>query len=332
MDIRLESIPNGAVVWQYLLTNTTFDEQELELVGDMIAAAHHGSELANKIRNTPGKMDAERKSDLSVVTLADTSVQKFYQSFLPVKHVARSRGEEKVDAAQVPDAEDSELEFIFDPVDGTTNFSAGAVPGGFHDQISCSSLGLYKKGEPYIGVVRNLDRPVTYFAVAGKGAYVFDGERVIELTINKNQNVPLEEISKKPVIGVGHLEVRGLRDAIINEFKRFTKEKQIGGTTREMGSVAYELCQVAGGSYQVFAVQCNEWDYAAALLVAKESGAGTYARKANTGNGEKMDSVIAAHRDVFPGLQKIMENPQLAALRSPATAPRPPRGTAEAAK
>ena len=63
--------------------------------------------------------------------------------------------------------QESDYEWIIDPIDGTVNF-AHAIP------ICCTSIGLRHKGEMILGAVYNPIMKELFTAEKGKGAYLND--------------------------------------------------------------------------------------------------------------------------------------------------------------
>jgi myo-inositol-1(or 4)-monophosphatase len=279
----------------------TVAEPERELLNAIFAATQEAIQIADTIRSNPGDMHIARKADNSIAGEADTGIQALYQRRLWERFGGSFLGEEE--GGTLPDTKNTGLQWIIDPVDGTTNFSAGVVPGGFAAvPLSCTSVALEKDGKPYLAVVRNLDTGLTFFAQAGKGAYVFDGRQCHALTANKE--LPFDVISQKPAIGFGHLP-QGQESALKEAFRKITHERNIGGSTRIFGSAAYELCLVAAGGLSAYASDAYPWDYKAAALIAEESGAALTIHPPAAENGRA--TVLAAHSDIATQLAEILQ-------------------------
>lgn len=112
-------------------------------------------------------MDIMQKGNNSnYVTSCDIAVEKFLseklRELLPGSLVI---GEESDD-----NPSDGELLWVIDPIDGTSNFIRDIG-------ISAISVGLVKKGEPYLGVVYQPYRDEMFYAKTGEGAYL-NGERI----------------------------------------------------------------------------------------------------------------------------------------------------------
>jgi myo-inositol-1(or 4)-monophosphatase len=117
-------------------------------------------EAGDHARTRWGAVNAETKADSSLVTDVDREVEAFLYDRLRVLDPAASfAGEE----AGMRSPASSDLTWICDPVDGTTNFVAG-LPHW------CVSLGLLAGNEAIVGVVYAPALGLLYQASAGHGA------------------------------------------------------------------------------------------------------------------------------------------------------------------
>jgi len=139
---------------------------------------------------------------------------------------------------------EGDLVVVIDPIDGSTNCDR-SIP------IFSTSLGLLHHGELVMGFVRHHGTGQTYHAIRGEGAFR-DGQR----------------ISTSGAVAMS--------DAIV-AFSGWPN-KHIGWSQhRALGSAAIELCLVADGSLDMFAVtsesKLHPWDYLGGMLIAQEAGA-----------------------------------------------------------
>ncbi len=143
----------------------------------------------------------------------------------------------------------SELVAVVDPVDGSTNASRG-IPW------YATSIAVLDAEGPRVAVVANLASGVRYQAVRGRGAVRGGGAFA--------EGVPLAPTGCSSlagaVVGISGYPARHLGWA---QFRAF-------------GAAALDLCAVAEGSLDAFAV-CGRahlapWDYLGALLVCGEAG------------------------------------------------------------
>ena len=146
--------------------------------------------------------------------------------------------------------ESDEPVWCLDPLDGTSNYSAG-IP------FYSVSLALLQQGQVQLGVVYDPNRNECFAARRGEGA-TLNGER---LTL-PDSGVPLNQAT-------------GLID-----FKRLPAELASRLVTdlpyasqRSFGSVALDWCWLATGRCHVYLHgRQNIWDYAAGNLIFHEAG------------------------------------------------------------
>lgn len=150
--------------------------------------------------------------------------------------------------------QDSDYEWIIDPIDGTVNF-AHAIP------ICCTSIGLRHKGEMLLGAVYNPIMKEMFFAEKGKGAFLNDET----IAVSKKSDF------KKACLVTGFpYKWPKSYEHPIKVFERFIME---GLPVRRLGSAAIDLCWVACGRFDGFwEYNLNPWDIAAGYLIVEEAG------------------------------------------------------------
>lgn len=153
------------------------------------------------------------------------------------------------------DIHNPEWEWVIDPLDGTTNFSAGLA----HFNIS---IALEHRGETVVGVVYAPILELLFTAIKGHGAFcngvpIATGstERLVDAVVATG--MPYDRATNPdnniPVIADVATTVRGLRI---------------------FGSAALDLCFVASGRLDAFwEMTLHRWDVAAGALIASEAGA-----------------------------------------------------------
>ena len=197
------------------------------------------------------RVSAEEKQDGSLLTEADTEMQKKTQAFLE-QHWPQYAflGEESPASEQEAAMQSDSGCWILDPVDGTSNFAIG-VP------FYSVSLGLMIKGQLVAGLVYDPSRDEIFTARTGQGAFL-NGKSLIAKTPKK---------SVKQTSG-------------IIDFKRLSPEMATKiavecpySSQRSFGSVCLDWCWIAAGRGQIYLHGAqNIWDYAAGWLVLKEAG------------------------------------------------------------
>lgn len=145
------------------------------------------------------------------------------------------------------------LNWVIDPLDGTTNF--------IHDNAPyCVSIALVLDGDLLAGVVYEVCRGECYYAWKGGGAYL-DG-KTLHVSDNPMEramlclDLPYRADEYKPVI-------QGLIDRFYGR----------ASAIRMNGSSAASLCYVAAGRFDGYAEAfIQPWDYSAGALIVREAG------------------------------------------------------------
>lgn len=148
----------------------------------------------------------------------------------------------------------SELTWIIDPLDGTTNFIHG-VPA------YAVSIALARQSELVLGVVYEICRDETFLAYKGGGA--FCNEKIIQVKQNADLSKSLLATGF-PYYDFSHRE-HYLK--VLSHFMESTRG------IRRLGSAAVDLCYVANGMFDgFFEYDLSPWDVAAGALIVKEAG------------------------------------------------------------
>ena len=150
--------------------------------------------------------------------------------------------------------ENSEYEWIIDPLDGTTNFLHG------HPQY-CISIALATKGQITEGVIYDVERNNLYTAARGKGLYLNDRRMRVSKRINMNECLIATGF---PVVD------QSMMDTYLAILKDILSKT--AGARRE-GAAALDLCNVACGRVDgFFEFNLKPWDIAAGSLMVQEAG------------------------------------------------------------
>ena len=186
-----------------------------------------------------------KKDDVSPVSEADIASDALLREILLADRSHYGWLSEETE--DNPERLSCESVWVVDPIDGTNAFLQGKG-----DFTICA--GLVRGGRPVAGVVVNPVNKQTFTALAGGGAWL-NGARIT-----------------------------GPRGAMLGD-ARFLSRKNVMKPERwvhnvpttkpgYIGSLAYQLCLVAMGSYDaaVTVTRLHEWDIAAAGLILSEAG------------------------------------------------------------
>ena len=147
-----------------------------------------------------------------------------------------------------------EINWIIDPLDGTTNFVHG---------IPCYavSIGLEQNGNIILGVVYEVAQDECFSAFQGNGAFL-NGKR-ISLTTCSNLSDSLIATGF-PVNNFSRMQ------SCLKSIEYFMRNTH---GVRRIGSAASDLCYLACGRVDAFyEYNLNSWDVAAGSIIVKEAG------------------------------------------------------------
>ncbi|MEK7389952.1 MAG: inositol monophosphatase family protein [Elusimicrobiota bacterium] len=149
---------------------------------------------------------------------------------------------------------DAEHLWIIDPLDGTTNFAHGYP-------VSCVSIGVLKRGKPFLGGVYDPFRDELFLAEKGRGA-TLNGKA---LAVSTTRTV------SSALLITGFAYDRAERaDYYLARFKTFITRSH---DVRRSGSAALDMAWVAAGRADGFwEFKLNPWDVCAGLLLVTEAG------------------------------------------------------------
>lgn len=146
----------------------------------------------------------------------------------------------------------SDFVWYIDPLDGTTNYVT-QIP------FFCTAVGLFKGGEPVIGVVFNPLTNELFVASKDKGAFL-NGKKI---SVSKNSDI------KKTLINFCH---KNNPKEIERIGKAWSHLKQMGRDLRRLGSGNLDIAFVACGRNDAYFSSSKIFDIAPALIIAKEAG------------------------------------------------------------
>ena len=195
-----------------------------------------------KVTEYKGKTDLVTQTDRQSEEIIINEIQKAFPKHGIIAEESDSTNNE------------SEYQWIIDPLDGTTNF--------VHEYPSFGiSIGVMHKDEFICGIVKELPANRTYSAIKGKGAFC-DGKQIHVSDVNTLDQSLL-------VTGFGY-EHGKKWSANIELFKQFTDITQ---GVRRLGAAAIDLCHVACGKVDGYwEFDIKPWDTTAGVLIVQEAG------------------------------------------------------------
>ncbi|HXU46609.1 MAG TPA: inositol monophosphatase family protein [Thermoanaerobaculia bacterium] len=221
-----------------------------DLLSTAVAAAEAGAGILRRYFRS-GDLDVRKKGDNDFVTRADAEseaviVARIRDSFPDHQVLAEERGRDRGGA--------SDLEWVIDPLDGTTNFLQG-LP------VYCLSIACRRGAELLAGVVLDPEGHNLFTAVAGGGA--------------RWNGAPMAA-SRRPGLRGSFLatgypwRAHGTLDLYLEAFRDVFLEVR---AIRRCGAAALDLAYTAAGVYDgFFEFRLSPWDIAAGVLLVREAG------------------------------------------------------------
>jgi myo-inositol-1(or 4)-monophosphatase len=191
---------------------------------------------------------------IDLVTEVDLAVETWFRAFIHERFPEhRILAEELQDRSRAGE-ESSPYCWIFDPIDGTTNYAHG-LP------IFCASLGLEIAGRLEVAAVYDPTRKELFTAERGGGAYL-NGMRI---------RVSAADALIDALLCTGfHYQVHQSADDVVGLFTQFIGRAR---AVRRLGSAALDLCYVACGRFDGFwEERLRPWDVAGGVLLIEEAG------------------------------------------------------------
>ena len=200
-----------------------------------------------------GSLHIEKKGTIDLVTEIDRDVERMFRALIAERFPDHAILAEEFEA-QGDRERGSRYTWVFDPVDGTTNYAHG-LP------IFCSAASLEIDGDAVVAAVYDPSRRELFTAERGAGARL--------------NGAPLR------VSPAGHLIdsllCTGFPYTVHEESRRlldvFAAFLETSRAVRRLGSAAIDLCYVAAGRFDGFwEMQLNPWDISAGALLVSEAG------------------------------------------------------------
>ncbi len=256
-----------------------------------IAAAQAGGDtlLAMAQRREPLRIEAKAEADF--VTAADRAAEATIVSRIlgvfPDHQILAEEQTHSAPAANPATAAAGTVQWIIDPLDGTTNYIHG-VPN------FAISIAARQNGEVIVGVVWDPVRRELFTAMAGDGALL--NGRPIHVSASTSLRDSL--IATGFPFRVRHLMPSYLR--MFHEFMSVTRD------IRRLGAAALDLAYVAAGRFDGFwEYSLSPWDFAAGTLLVREAGGSISGFDANE-NFWQTGNILASNGKLHEWMRKII--------------------------
>lgn len=207
-----------------------------------------------QMRHLGAVQRVDKKGAINLVTEVDLAVEEMFRAMIAERFPNHAVLAEELDENRDRDHPPAGRCWVFDPLDGTTNYAHG-LP------IFCASLALETDGRPEVAAVYDPTRRELFTAERGQGAFL--------------NGAPLS------LSGAGALidavlctgfpyDVHETVEEVVGLFRHFVAQAR---GVRRLGAAALDLCYVAAGRLDGFWEQrLHPWDIAAGALLVEEAG------------------------------------------------------------
>ena len=226
----------------------------------------------------------DKKGTIDLVTEVDLECERMCRAILAERFPEHDiLAEELSKDAGAPSL--SRFRWVFDPLDGTTNYAHG-LP------IFCSSLALEIDGSGAVGAVYDPTRAELFTAERGAGAFL-NGQRL-------QTSTSAELIDALLVTGFPY-DVHKQTADLVTMFGAFLGKAR---AVRRLGSSALDLCYVAAGRLDgYYERDIWPWNLAAGSMIVEEAGG-----RLTNYRGGKLDlagrAIVASNGRMHPAMTR----------------------------
>ncbi len=226
----------------------------------------------------------DKKGAIDLVTEVDVAIEREFRALISGRFPEHAvLGEEFGGSDSVPAGPC----WVFDPIDGTTNFAHG-LP------IFCSSLAFEIGGVAEVAAVYDPTRRELFTAERGAGARL-NGQ---PLRVS-----PASELVDAMLVTGFPYDVHSRVDEIVGLFAAFVGKAR---AVRRLGSAAIDLCYVAAGRMDGFwESDLKPWDIAGGALIVAEAG-GTVTDLAGGAFSSRSRQVLATNGLLHPAMLEVI--------------------------
>jgi myo-inositol-1(or 4)-monophosphatase len=196
----------------------------------------------------------EFKGRANLVTIADKESEDLIIRGIRSRFPGHAILAEDSGAVHAAGADSSQVRWLIDPMDGTTNFAHGYP-------FYCVSIGVEEQGRIVCGAVYDPVRDEMFSAARGSGSFC-NGEK-LEVS-------DTERLADALLITGFPYNFRDRLETVMRQFRAYLVEAR---AVRRGGSAALDLCYLAGGRLDGFwELQLEPWDTAAGQVILEEAG------------------------------------------------------------
>ena len=193
----------------------------------------------------------DKKGTIDLVTEVDLIVERMFRDLIGERFPDHAVLAEELGGAAAAPAGPC---WVFDPIDGTTNFAHG-VP------IFCASLALEIDGIARVAAVYDPNRRELFTAERGGGAFLNGAPLRVS---------PATQLVDAMLVTGFPYDVHARVDEVVGLFAAFIGHAR---AVRRLGSAAIDLCWVAAGRMDGFwENDLKPWDMAGGALIVAEAG------------------------------------------------------------
>jgi len=233
-----------------------------------------------QLETLAGGLTIERKGEIDLVTDADLAVERMCRDVLASRFPDHAVLAEEFGASGAASSGRGPC-WIFDPIDGTTNYAHG-LP------IFCASLALEIDGRIEVAAIYDPTRRELFTAERGGGAWLNGSP----LRVSRASQL----IDALLVTGFPY-DIHQHAEAVLGLFGAFIRRAR---AVRRLGSAALDMAYVAAGRFDGFWEDgLKPWDVAAASLLVEEAG-GTVTGTDGSPFRVRAGHVLAAAPSVHP--------------------------------
>ena len=250
-----------------------------------VAAARAGGDFILKNFGRADKLVIEKKGKSDFVSQVDRGAEARI-----IDHIRKYYPDHAILAEESGEQGQSDVQWIIDPLDGTTNFLHG-IP---HFAVS---IGIAVKGKLEHGVVYNPCSQELYVASKGGGATLNNRK------IRVSQTKDLENA----LIGTG-VPIRN-PERLAQYRPMFERIANETAGLRRAGAASLDLAYVAAGRLDAFfEFSLKPWDVAAGMVLVEEAG-GTNASLLSDGDSAlKHGSIVSSNTKISGVLRQTLQS------------------------